>query len=141
MIMNTKEKNILEKFAIVVPILTAFLIFTGFLYVNTYYTAFGIKIVRYMNISEILFAFLEKVQILFYFIIAISVYCFIIWLLEKDNPKKTDNQKRDKTVRALIILCLILSIVLIFTCTAYGTKSSIRHYYACLFLFFGVIIL
>lgn len=55
-----KFENIKDIVALV-PIVGAFLIFCGFIYIKTYYNSFHVKIERYIELSEILLGFLNVI--------------------------------------------------------------------------------
>jgi hypothetical protein len=68
-----KIKWDLELIAKMTPLVVGFLIFSGSLYLDAYYGAFGVNIFRYINISEILVAFLPITKLI---VIIFSVLMF-----------------------------------------------------------------
>lgn len=92
----------------------AFLIFLGYSYIDIYFESFGISIYSYLDASEILLSFLNRMTFLVLMGIGLILYLlimyFIVWAKGKEKTKletKSEiNLEKKKTITDKIIISL-----------------------------------
>jgi hypothetical protein len=71
------NRNSFDELIKAIPIYTALFIFLGFIDIGTYYDCFGINIIEYITLSEILLLFLNNVYLILVFILVLLFYSII----------------------------------------------------------------
>jgi len=100
------------------PYLSGLLIILGVMYVNFYYSFFGITIEKYLNISELLLLFIDK-KIFALFILCLSQFIIIKVILrahklEKIEKKKENGNSKKYSVTGIVIPLIIFMNILVF---------------------------
>lgn len=88
------KSNQIEKILKLIPIISGFVTILGYINLNIYYSFFGIKIVNYIDFSEILILFFDEALLLLFLLITALLISFF---LDKNELKLNGNElKKDK---------------------------------------------
>src|ERR1051326_4927847 len=114
---NISFKKIKES-APLIPVVAAFLIFCGFLYSDVYFSIFKIRIVRYVELSEIMLLFLNEG---YFFLSSIALILLLYFVFELVFPENARNNLKSNVFfrknilrYSLLIIYLALSIFIFY---------------------------
>jgi len=121
--MNAKSNDLLK----FLPLFSAALIFLGFFKTNVYYGHFGIEIQNYIEFSEILTLFFDKLII--YSVLVLSVVAWITQA-EEDNKKtqiSTFPKRKNKINQIILVLTLVAACLLLMLLFSFSTSLQMAR--------------